>query len=479
MASTFTKQWTWDWKTGKQTGGPLNYFSCGTYYFDGEFQVVKFPKGMKIFHKHLDSKLEFPIGLDYYRPFKIGSKSKIEREKLKTALKRGDKSVQYEASKFFTISPSWFGTRELAKSDSVYELLEDCVFILLDSTFNIWKLITNPNIPEKQKSQLELMFASPDQIPFASWFCQEALGETEAYTGYALEQPKYKQHMELMICNASRWLKRQLKHQNINKKESSSIFLLLKQMSFYKTSNVDFHAGNLFEHSIWSLLYAEQLVLNTPKIGIPNIDLQKRIATTALIHDIGKMTPDNPNSVKRSDEIISFSNPGHIKSGGDFIRGIRPLPILNENMKQIGVFNMKALLNDLGFQTDREIEDVAKILDLHYEFGKHLMKWQGYDDSQTVENFIKTVGDESFEFFYSLIIVSVADIMASQPFGSNNLTAELKHSSRFFPFINNVPKKYRGSDFSDATAEKRNLFSERILERVLLKSDTGANQPSS
>jgi hypothetical protein len=469
MASTFKKQWVWDWKTGKQTGGPLNYFSCGTYYFDGEFQVVKFPKGMKIFRslpeKIADSQFELPLGLDYYDPFKTGSKSKIDRKKLETSLKQGDKSVQYETSKFFTISPSWFGTHELTNIDSVYELLEDCVFILLGNTFNGWKLLANSHIPEQQ---LKL-------DDFATWFCQDFLGEiadiADHYAGYALESPNNKQQLELMICNASRWLKRNLKHQNI-KGSSNGIFILLKQMSFYKTSNVDFHAGNLFEHSIWSLLYAEQLVLNTPKIGIPNIALQKRIASTALIHDIGKMLPDNPNSVKRSDEIISFSNPGHVKSGGEFIRGIRPLPILNENMKQIGVFNMKALLNDLGFQTDAEIEDVAKILDLHYEFGKHLTKWQGYDDSQTVENFIKTVGDEPFEFFYSLIIVSIADIMASQPFGSNNLTAELNHNSRFFPFISNVPKKYRGSDLSDATAEKRNLFSERILERVMMKNDS-------
>lgn len=90
-----------------------------------------------------------------------------------------------------------------------------------------------------------------------------------------------------------------------------------------------------------------------------------------------------------------------------------------------------------------------------------------------MDAYIEHVGShEPFTFFYALMIVSVADVLASQPYGMNNLTAELNHHSRFFPFISNVPKKYRGGDLADVTAEKRNAFAERVLDRVLERGET-------
>ena len=65
----------WDWKNGESytdtniEGGRTqiirNYFDCGTYFFDGNFNVVKFPKGMTIYHGSFplaNAVVGFPVG---------------------------------------------------------------------------------------------------------------------------------------------------------------------------------------------------------------------------------------------------------------------------------------------------------------------------------------------------------------------------------------------------------------------------------
>jgi len=523
----------WDWKKGGQTtinlgGGaqiPMNYFSCGTYYFDGEYQVVKFPKGMQLYHGSgalANANVEYPAGIDFYKPHRMGTPSGINKNTLmKDVVDQPNQSVAFETTKFFKISPGWFGTPNTAKTYSlqnpkfaktcgdkcinVYELKEDCVFFLLDNNFNIWRLLNDPNVPEKNKEQLRFMFDLKTleadysdtefgnisinrkkrrsyrdvDLPFTDWLCTYI---PKDYAGYAANTPVEKKqryfHLEFMFCNPLKWLKRNLANpldwQHSNLKDAPvEISLLLDQMALYKSTNVDFHAGNLLEHSIWSLLFAEQLVLNTPKYGIPDLDTQKKIAATAFIHDIGKMAPNNDRVTKRSHDCVYFSIPEHPEIGGDYIRGTRPLPILDKNMKQIGSFKIYDLLGELGFRQE-DLPILAKIIDLHWELGNYIQRWQGYDDLKTVDAYIDHVGShEPFTFFYALIIVSVADVLASQPYGMNNLTAELNHHSRFFSFISNVPKKYRGGDLADVTAEKRNSFAERVLDRVLEKQRRG------
>lgn len=504
----------------------MNYFSCGTYYFDGEYQVVKFPKGMQLYHgsgELANANVEYPAGIDFYKPHKMGTRSDINHSALmKDVVNQPDQSVEFETTKCcLKVSPSWFGTPKTAevyslqnpkfaqtcgdKCVSVYELKKDCIFFLLDNNFNIWRLLNNPNVPTKNKEQLRFMFdltiLEADysetefgnitikrkkrrsyrnvDLPFTNWLCTYI---PQDYAGYAANTPVEKKkmffHLEFMFCNPFKWLKRNLanpidwQHSNLNG-APVEISLLLDQMAIYKSTNVDFHAGNLFEHSVWSLLFAEQLVLNTPKYGIPDLDIQKKIAAAAFIHDIGKMAPNSVHITKRSHDCVYFSVPDHSQIGGDYIRGTRPLPILDKNMKQIGSFKIYNLMSELGFGQE-DLPVLAKIIDLHWEFGNYIQKWQDYDDLKTVDAYIDHVGsNESFVFFYTLVVVSVADVLASQPYGMNNLTAELNHHSRFFPFISNVPKKYRGGNLADATAQKRNAFAERVLDRVIERHSRG------
>lgn len=519
----------WDWKTGDKTTIkigqatiPMNYFSCGTFYFDGEFQVVKFPKGMQLYHGSgalANANVEFPVGSDYYNPFKVGTPSTVNTTQVENDLiQHQNESVEYAVSKFFKNSAGWFADPNVAKLYSlqnkefsqrcgdkcinVYELKENAVFIVLDNNFNIWRFLNDVTISEKTKNELKVMYnldkieADYDQhkfgeidikrkkrrsyrnidLPFTEWLCSYL---TKDYAGYAantaVEKGKSYFHLEFTFCKPMKWLNRNLKNvidwqYNTYEQAESVIRQFIEQMSYYKSTNVNFHAGNLLEHSVWSLLFAEQLVMGS-KYGVPGVDIQKKIATIAFIHDIGKMAPNQ--TIKRKHDRIYFAIPDHPKIGGDYIRGTSNLPLLDSNMNVVGVFDIPKFLASLAVE-EQDIPTIAKIVDMHWDFGNYLKKWKGENDKTTVNAFIDHVGrNEPFMFFFALIIVSIADILASQPYGVNNLTSELNHQSRFFPFIKNVPKKYRGGNLSDSTANARNLFAEKILDAVNMTSDQG------
>lgn len=527
----------WNWKTGATTkisiGGaeiPFNYFSCGTYYFDGEWQVVKFPKGMQLYHGSgplASANVEFPAGLTFYKPHKFGQQSEIDYKKLKHEIikksNNKNENIPYCVSKFLKVSASWFADPRVAQLYSqqndkfsaickencinVYELREEAIFILLDNNFNLWRMLNDPTITKQTKDHLKFMFnleklaADYDprrygeidiknkirrsyrdvDIPFAAWLCEYF--KTKDYSGYAantpLEQGQQYFHLEFMFCNPLKWLRRNLDNtidwqHNKNKQGADIVKLFIQQLKLYKTFNVDFHAGNLYEHSVWSLLFAESLFLKVLNNQYPildkltqkqKIDLQRKIAAIAFIHDIGKMNPSDDNSLKRNHDYVYCSIPSHPTVGSEYITGVRTLPILDVNMKFIDGFDMPKLLRAFGFEKE-DITFVSEIIKYHWDFGDFLKNFKTVEDITTIkaQAFIDHIGNHHyFTFVFTLILVSVADILASQPFNAGEFTS-INKTSHFFPFISNVPKKYRGGTIAADTTIKRDTFANLILK---------------
>ena len=67
---------------------------------------------------------------------------------------------------------------------------------------------------------------------------------------------------------------------------------LVDVMKKYTSINVNFHSGNLYEHSVWSLLWCESIINSIPKFKskfpLPPDSSYSIISFTAFIHDIGK-----------------------------------------------------------------------------------------------------------------------------------------------------------------------------------------------
>jgi len=467
-----------------------------------------------------NANVEFPAGPDFYKPYDIkSSKRGIDTNRLTQALKQEPgTTVEYQLSKIIKVNAAWFANPTTAKTYSqlgkskelsaicddgcinVYELTEDAVFIVLDNNFNIYKLLSSQNTPKEAKKLLMTMFSQKEvsatldkqkygevnlknkrrqsffevDIPFSTWLCSFL---TKDYAGYAANaQVKGEQayfHLEFMFCNPFRWLKRNLANRldwqrTTYDSAPKVIQQFITQLSYYKTTNLDFHAGNLLEHSIWSLLFAEQILASA--LFYVDEALKRRIAATAFIHDIGKMVPSE--MIRRKEDYIYYAVPTHPDIGRKYILGELPMPLVDQEMNVVGEFPIRALLQALGF-TDEDIPFVARLVEFHWEFGYFLQRWQGVTDMATVDQFIDRVGrNETINFFYSLVIISMADILAVQPYGVNNLTSELNHHSKYFPYIRNVPKKYRGGNLADLTANTRLDFAYQILWRVLLLQAT-------
>ena len=70
-----------------------------------------------------------------------------------------------------------------------------------------------------------------------------------------------------------------------------------------------------------------------------------------------------------------------------------------------------------------------------------------------------------------MLVVSIADILATLPYGINklqNTQKGLNYSSKFFPFIKNVSKKYRGGNVAKISnvKEKGIKLANYILSKI-------------
>lgn len=517
MACENVNQDLWNWKTGQpflatigQLKIPFNYFSCGTYYFDGMFRVVKFPKGLMLFHGSgavANANVEFPLGKNFYDPeipYKIKHSDVVERIQ-----SNQDESIQEILSED-EIVESWYGDLNTAqlyslqnpnfsstcdtKCINTYKLKKDAVFFILDDNFNLWQLLNDPRITPEITRAIYFMFNIKDNssfendeqtfgglflknkirksnrdydLPFARWLCSII---KDNYAGYAANQNVTGRfHLEFSFCNATKYLKRTYENpkdwQHLDFSSADDIVReFFRQLSYYKTTNNAFHSGDLLQHSIWCLLFAEQIVLR--EINNYNQSILKKIAILALIHDIGKMDP--VNCIKRKNSMVYFSLPSHPRLGSDYIKKIKQLPILDKDMNIVDYFDMDRLLAAFGIE-EQDVETSAMVVDHHWDFGYYLSRWNGQPDDENVQAFIDSVSegvDLPVLYFFIVLTVSIADIMATQPYGMNNLTRELNHRSYFFPFITNMPKKYKGTSLSDETMVKRNAFSKAIMDRV-------------
>ena len=118
-------------------------------------------------------------------------------------------------------------------------------------------------------------------------------------------------------------------------------------------------------------------------------------------------------------------------------------------------FDLRLILSELLPDiTDDEIKFIATAVKNHYEFGTNLL--QPYFTNKTlkdkqIKDYAKNF-DNKIDLFITLII-SLADIYASQPFSANKLrdlqtTDDIQKilTSENFPFIKTRPKNYRGTN---------------------------------
>jgi hypothetical protein len=502
---------------------PLNYFSCGKYFFDGYFNVVEFPAGVSIYHgsKALPkANVRFPVGIPFYQPHKYGSRSSVP-DVTQQVINSSDSTVEEILSEYLPVAPVWFANPETShmygggspKNMFAFKFNKPSKFLILDDNSNIAKILFEPGVPDSIKTYLRLMFTLPNNVAiepsdseygkikfaggkvrqsvyswdraFAEWICK-AFPDT--YAGYCADVQVHGAnaifHLEFMSCNPFKHIERDLgnvidwQYNPMYSTPSPAGDILhqyVEQLSYYTTTNVDFHSGNLLEHSVWCLLFAEDLMRK--RIGklykVDHPELKRAIAAAAFIHDIGKMAPWE--CTKREHDLVFYSVKTHPKIGKDYVNGTIRLPIFTRNMEETGDYlDMKKLLNTLGV-SDNNFMVVADLVGHHWDFGTYLRAYTA-GDSKAADNFINFIGrDRTFDYFHALLIVSMADVMAAQPFiGKNGENVK----SEFYPVITNLPKRYRGNNLAVMQAVAREEFATIILNKVYSdKFNTTTPQP--
>ncbi len=572
----------WDWKSGSTfndstTTIPFqrNYFDCGTYFFDGAFNVVKFPKGMSIYHGSAilaNLVLSFPVGIDYYKIHDLNNTSATTKiqpppsEGLLGVAATVDENIEEIISRSFEISAGWFADPSVSRIYSsagsnpalnkicqdkcihAYKLKSDIVLFLLDDDYNISKLLHTPSeaiVPEKQKQNLRYMFQlkkdKPTRtnldnpfirlhydkqrksdrgydLPFAKWACEKIVKPMN-YSGYSATTQQTAQHagqfhLEFIFCNAFDYLERDLsspldwQHPKIQT-SNPTIQAYFQQLFLYQSVNVNFHAGDLFQHSVWSLLFSELILrgFDMPAEILGRDTFRKTIAFSSFVHDIGKMSPPHCEQNNKTNKFIYFSIEQHAQIGYEYIIGKRNLPVFDQQLNRVGEMTSDQLLTAFGIDLKYK-RDIALAIKFHWELGsmlqkinnpgpeqnqidefakKHKLLNQKQDDIRMDYYAIKYLNmileevqgiskPELLGIIYMVGVVSLADINASQPYGVERLTKlrpgqDLNKQSSFFPFISNVPKLYRGGNV--AVVSNINIrgvhFVNVLLEKIKLE----------
>ena len=142
---------------------------------------------------------------------------------------------------------------------------------------------------------------------------------------------------------------------------------LLEDMSVYLTTNVGWHQGNLYEHSIWVAKSIEKWFAESHFLveGITDEKSKKITVIAGLLHDIGKA--GNP------DRRIFHNKPNHSLDGINYLLCKQPY-IMIESGKS---FDFQQYFDHIRATYNLDEEDIKKIIFLvgaHYAFGAQILK---------------------------------------------------------------------------------------------------------
>ncbi|MBP06064.1 MAG: hypothetical protein CL728_04870 [Chloroflexi bacterium] len=241
---------------------------------------------------------------------------------------------------------------------------------------------------------------------------------------------------ETILVNGKKSLSRNLEdphdwqHQSTTNIKSHVIRNLMELLKKYKSFNIYTHAGDLYQHSIWTALHLEHWTLskNNYISGISK-DNYKFLVLLGFIHDIGKIQNNNK---------FHYYN-------------IEKHPHYGSEMINKGDF--KDLFDALNFKHIDYARVAALVCELHWDFG-NIVKNNGKGQTQYIKNFKKEYAKRSIKKFSEeevllmLLAVSAADVKALQPFVAADTFKETfkNYTSKYFSFMHNVPQIWPGRD---------------------------------
>ena len=142
---------------------------------------------------------------------------------------------------------------------------------------------------------------------------------------------------------------------------------LLEDMSLYLTTNIKWHQGNLYEHSIWVAKCMEEWFAQNHQWveGITDEKTKKIAVIAGFLHDIGKAGAPEGR--------IFYNKHDHPHDGMKYLLGKRPYTMVESGTP----FDFKEYFKHIQKTYNLDEEDIKKIIFLvgaHYTFGAQVLK---------------------------------------------------------------------------------------------------------
>ena len=221
-------------------------------------------------------------------------------------------------------------------------------------------------------------------------------------------------------------------------KEQAAWLTLANDFRKYKTTNVSWHAGDLYEHSVWTALILEKW-FEENKFWVADIDPQyKRIFILAgYLHDIGK----------GGDRKVQYNlKPEHPQTGFEYLIGKKDYRLIGVPVQK---FDIPSFFTGLNL-TRKEQKIITVLVGIHSDFGRNVMA--EIDDythknekkkiykafMESISKLCKEVGITlDRQIFIMAIAINAADVKAAQ---------EVKYKSKLFSFPKPILKPHEGSN---------------------------------
>ena len=529
-----------------------DWTDCGKYYWDGLFNIVEFPKGMEFYHgsgllAKYNIVLPFGRNSNYFN-----RETQIDKNKI-NGMTQIQLKQYYETFKDKHVDPIFLshdisvalkysgkstdGKHKLKCKNCVFafKLLENSKFIVLTDAYNLYKIYAMKDEfglnEEEIKSMLSDYHLNTDLLEDPLKHCVEpkCTNMTNKYilkfnrtsprkTEYVFlakmtnilktynkgqyagvfhnytykKKKKLPRWAEIITATPFKYFKRDYhdKHDwQYRVKADPPIKAVISQMEKYKTFNIKYHSGNLYEHSNWVALFLEQTVFHPQTIKItkylfPDIT-DKRMKTlfdtvvlAGFLHDIGKSCDL---------DYYYYDKEKHAEFGGDLILGIKPC-VLKEKSKENGKcacvqkININSILKKYGMD-EYNIKLIALLIYGHHIFGNLMKNTEQSKIPHLYINKIKhlakkifknTISDNDIAFMILCSIkLSFADVKGANPFPNEEVTYnkeyEMKNKKGKFSFIANTGKIHSGSSISPFVKFKYDTEGMKIIKRILRK----------
>jgi hypothetical protein len=231
---------------------------------------------------------------------------------------------------------------------------------------------------------------------------------------------------------------------------------VIGEMSMYKTVRSDRHAGDLLQHSIWTALYAQYLI-KTKSIFATTIqtfpDYFPLIIASAFLHDIGR---SGRGEYREKQVALMFNDTDHSLHGAEMLKGTRPYYLASSH-GSVEMINASAVLTDMNIPQDKQY--IVILCVLFHDLLEELLANNELTSDQQAKMFVSNI-TKSFDryqikfkdeqelrlLFECIILVSIANIQATQPFVDHdefyNALDEMKNKKSLFVYLNSVVEKF-------------------------------------